>query len=184
MKPARIRVVHLPPYKFGRRATILALASLSIAGCAIDDPLGLSSTGQKRAASGIEIVASEANGPLQKQFSEAFARELAARGIESAAGSPIVADLSIASRDADIAVLTSEPAAAGSLAVSGHARESRWYERCRAVRVLANLALFDRANGKLIYRGEAHADQCQSDSAPVEALTRLLVEDALPGSAS
>jgi hypothetical protein len=57
-------------------------------------------------------------------------------------------------------------------------RDNRLLDICKAKRLRGSLVLFNRATGKIAYRGESEADGCKFGPTDFDAMATQLVSDA------
>lgn len=160
-------------------AAALFLAA-STAGCAVYSPPTITArTGAVASGSSVQLVADDATAGLRTDFAASLGKALAQNRFQMDDEGTLVADYAIATRDADTSLSGEGAADPATPQLQSGARDSHWLDKCNADRLRATLAMFDRASGTMVYRGEAETDICRGAGFAIDALAELLVEDML-----
>lgn len=153
----------------------LALA-IAATGCAVYSPPVITArTDGPIEAGPVELISAEDDSGLRASFAAALRRSLSASATGAKEGPALVADYAIAARQSGTAVAGIP--ADQEIPVKSAARKKGWLDRCNATRLRASLAVFQKASGALVYRGEAETDFCKGKELAVDALAQLLVSD-------
>ncbi len=162
---------------------LTAALLVPMAGCAVSQPLEITSTGSGMArGASVTITAEDDAASERGRFAKALQDALAARSSTQADDAPLIADFSIARTAAAGGVINGKgEAGQGKQAPDWIAapRPDRRFDKCNAQRLRATLVLYDRANGAIVYRGSGMATECGFTDADIAALAHGLVDDAV-----
>ena len=169
----------LSAFKSVVSAALFASISIGLTGCAISSDLVVNSTGRSAAAlTEIQLQTAEEDGSMRRTFAEALEAELLKQNVTFQENAPVIAEYSIAVRQADTAIADGSTASGEEIAWLSKGRKRRNLDRCDALRVRGALMLVDRASGAVIYKGSADVDTCAASDALVGSLATALVRDA------
>lgn len=158
------------------------MAVVLLSGCTVYEPPAIqASQGSSTSTTSVALTAPDETQVNRVAFHGALSNVFASRGISIADTAPVVADFSISTSPADVALLASEAGKTENPPQPiADPRKPNWTDGCKATRVRATLALFDRASGNLMQSSTAHATICADSTPPYEEMATTLIADALP----
>lgn len=150
-----------------------------ISGCAVNAPPVLrSDNGLSRDISRIHLITPEENQPQRIALHDALSDALGAKGIEVSDDANTIGEVAIAGSPSTVGLYAGEAGASDDNARPiAQIRKSRWYDGCKASRMKASLAVFDRTSGDLITRSEVESVTCEGDPMPMAEIAELLVDE-------
>ena len=164
-------------HRYASRLATPFLLVLALCACNVATPPRIASTGMA-GDHAIAFVRPEGAVGLRANFAESLSDGLRDSGVTLSADGPLIADFSIAKRDAREGL--ADPAAQQEgVAVNWDSapRNRRIFDRCSAERLRATLVLFDRTDGSVAWRGSGELEACTIGKAQVEAMANALVAD-------
>ncbi|MEM6266592.1 MAG: hypothetical protein AAF707_03635 [Pseudomonadota bacterium] len=150
-------------------------------GCAVSvEPRLARSTGSSPELSQLHLLAADPAHPQRSELYVALQKKLEDRGIVISPEAPVIAELSLSITDASVGLYASEAGSPDTNAASmADPRRQRWYDGCKAIRVEASLAVFDRGDGALRKISEADSTICEDAAIPIYELAVILRDDLL-----
>ncbi len=160
-------------------SAILAASCSLAAACAVTVPPQISSsTGAAPSAQSVHLIEPDKDQAQLLALHSALKRSLAAKGITVAEDADVVGEFSLSQRAASLGVFASE---AGNDTEPPRPvtepRKARLFDLCEAVKVEANLALFDRASGRLVQQSKAQGTICEGKEPPMDEFAEILVSE-------
>ncbi len=164
-------------------ARILQLGSCAcLMGCAVTSPLATTQINGTRVAavSEVDFPEPEAEQTEASQLRMALVQELGRRDISVTSDANMLAQMSYSASPSSIGIYANQSDNSDSEAVPmTDTRTSRWYDRCKTVRVRASLALFEKDSGELRSSSTVQATICDGDTADHDEVAQQLIDNVL-----
>lgn len=161
----------------------IAAAYFALAGCAVYQPASVQSQpAAKIVISAVEFPAPEPTADhgdnLRSRWAAALGQSFRAKSVTVHSGAPYIADFALSVRDAKSGVADAA-STAEHIDWQSPPRSSRFLDECSAKKLRGTLVVFDRASGKIVYRGESESEDCNFDRSALETMAVQIVSDLL-----
>lgn len=164
-------------------AVLLCVGTLGA--CAVYTPASVRlSEGVPDNAGSVAIAPMEDESGLRADFRAAVEAAFTGRGMALNESSTLIADYAIAVQPASVGqvIRVEESEREKQVQWQSTPRRGQLFDGCDPVRAQATLAIFDRAAGKIAYRGEAETLACSVEQIDLDQLASTLVKAAWPAS--
>ena len=159
----------------------LALLANFLTACAVrTDPAITSSQGAPFKIEAISLIEADAAQSDRTELRDAIAHALIAKDVSVDEGAPFVGDLAVSVNDAEVSLLTAQSGLNGPAPTPViDIRERSFADECKATRMRAQFAVFERSTNRISKMVVAEAIGCEGDALPISELAELLVTEIL-----
>lgn len=161
---------------------VCACLMASLPGCAVTSPLTTTQINGTRVelVSTVDLPDPEEGLTQASQLHAALVKELGRRNVSLASDANVVGQMSYSASPVSIGIYSNQSTKPASEAIAiAEAQESHWYDRCKAVRVRASLALFARDSGQALSSSSAQTTICEDGAVDHDEVARLLIDSVL-----
>lgn len=159
----------------------LALLANLLTACAVrTDPAIIASQGAPFKIEAISLLEADAAQSDRTELRDAIAHALIAKNVSVDEGAPFVGDLAVSVNDAEVSLLTAQSGLNGPAPTPViDIRERSFADECKATRMRAQFAVFERSTNRISKMVVAEAIGCEGDALPIRELAELLVTEIL-----
>lgn len=153
-----------------------------LTGCAVTSPLSTTEISGTRVelVSQVDLPKPEEGLTQASQLHSALVEELNRRKISIASDANVFGQMSYSTSPVAVGLYSNQSTNPASEAVTiAEAQESHWYDRCKAIRVRASLALFARDSGQALSSSSVETTICEDGTVDHDEAARLLIDNVL-----